>query len=87
MSRRPRRNHTPVSAGEPGSSPWTASRFYIGSLGNGFFTHWSLASCFLRHGLRNPTIRYPGGTGKAMIFRSKPANSRRVRWLSASKSQ
>ncbi|MGA7763687.1 MAG: OmpA family protein [Candidatus Binataceae bacterium] len=26
--------------------------------------------------LGNPTIRYPAGTGKAVIFRSRPANSR-----------
>src|SRR5208283_3963812 len=44
----------PASAGEPGSSPWTASPAHIGSLGNGFFTHWSLACCFLRQLSRQP---------------------------------
>jgi hypothetical protein len=34
--------------------------------------------------LRSP---YPAGDGSAAIFRSMPANSRRVRWLSASSSQ
>ena len=30
---------------------------------------------------------YLAGTGKVAIFRSMPANSRRVRWLSASSNQ
>jgi hypothetical protein len=31
--------------------------------------------------------RYPAGEGSAAIFGSMPANSRRVRWLSASSNQ
>jgi hypothetical protein len=34
--------------------------------------------------LRSP---YPAGMGKAAIFRTVPANNRRVRWISASSSQ
>ena len=33
------------------------------------------------------SVGYPAGTGSALIFRSIPVNSRRVRWLSASSNQ
>jgi len=33
--------------------------------------------------VREPTARYPVGAGSAVIFRSMPWNSRRVRWFSA----
>jgi hypothetical protein len=37
--------------------------------------------------VRNQRSVYPAGAGKAVILRSMPANSRRVRWLSASSNQ
>jgi hypothetical protein len=59
----------------------------IGGSCRRFSAHCSLFCIPSIKFVRNQRSIYPAGTGKAVIFRSMPANSHRVSWLSATSNQ